>query len=542
MLQLRQYQSEAVQAVFDYWATGGGNPLIVIPTGGGKSLIIATIVRRLIENWPSMRIGVVTHTKELIAQNYAELIRIWPEAPAGIYSAGLNRRDTRSKILFCGIQSVAKKVKQIGALDVLIVDEAHLIPRSSDTLYGRFIEDLKTETPDMRILGATATPFRLDTGRLESGDSAMFDAIAYEANVSDLIRQGYLSPLISKATAASIDVSNVAKRGGEFIPAALEGAVDQDWITKAAVAETVGYGADRRAWLIFCVSVKHAENVRDEVRRHGFSCEAVSGDMPAADRSRVIEAFRRGELRCLTSVSVLTTGFNVPQVDLVSLMRPTLSTGLFIQQVGRAFRLAPGKENAIVLDFAGNVRRHGPVDIATVGDREKASNVGTEKVSEGDVRAKCCPSCETLVGLRDLTCWHCGHEWPKPEPEPKHQPVAEAVPILSTERTKPVGRHVYSWEPRRHMKLGSPDSVRLMYRCGLQCIFEWICPEHTGFARQKFETWWKQHGGGVPPRTVQETLDRWAELTMPQTIFTRLNGRYDEITGRSFHAVAQAAE
>lgn len=537
MLQLRQYQSEAVQAVFDYWATGGGNPLIVIPTGGGKSLIIATIVRRLIENWPSMRIGIVTHTKELIAQNYAELIRIWPEAPAGIYSAGLNRRDTRSKILFCGIQSVAKKVKQIGALDVLIVDEAHLIPRSSDTLYGRFIEDLKTETPDMRILGATATPFRLDTGRLESGDSAMFDAIAYEANVSDLIRQGYLSPLISKATAASIDVSNVAKRGGEFIPAALEGAVDQDWITKAAVAETVGYGADRRAWLIFCVSVKHAEHVRDEVRRHGFSCEAVSGDMPAADRSRVIEAFRRGELRCLTSVSVLTTGFNVPQVDLVSLMRPTLSTGLFIQQVGRAFRLAPGKSNAIVLDFAGNVRRHGPVDIATVGDREKSSNVGTEKVSEGDVRAKTCPSCEALVAVAAHECPHCFFTFPIKE-KPKHAPVAEMVPILSTEPTKPVGRHVYKWTPKRHEKPGAPDSVRVLYHSGLQMLPEWICPEHGGHARRKFETWWLQHGGSSPPRTVQETIDRWPELTMPQTIFTRPNGRWEEITGRSFFKAA----
>jgi DNA repair protein RadD len=210
---------------------------------------------------------------------------------------------------------------------------------------------------------------------------------------------------------------------------------------------------------------------------------------------------------------------------------------------GRGTRKAEGKADCLILDHAGNVRRHGPVDIATIDRKpgKSGEDDGDEKVKVDTVAAKTCPSCEALVAIRAAECPHCFHAFPIKE-KPKHAPVAEAIPILSTERTKPIGRHVYSWEPRRHTKLGSPGSVRVMYRSGLQVVMEWICPEHTGYARQKFETWWKQHGGNVPPRTVQETLDRFAELTMPQTIFTRLNGRYDEITGRSFHAVAQAAE
>jgi DNA repair protein RadD len=476
-MQLRPYQRDSISALQSYWAGGGGNGLVVIPTGGGKSIIIATLVRELLQSYPSLRIGMVTHSKELISQNFLELMRYWPQAPAGIYSAGIGRRDTRSQILFAGIQSVWNKVDQLGAFDLLLVDEAHLISRNTDTTYGKFIARLKDETPDMRIAGFTASPFRLDSGRLDRGTDKLFDKIVYEANVIDLIEAGYLSPLISKATTTRFDLTGVGKRGGEYIAGALEIAVDKDWITRAAVNEMVQYGVDRKAWMAFCAGVSHCEHVRDEIRSHGVSCEMVTGETPNGERDRIIRDFREGRIRCLTSVGVLTTGFNVPSVDLLAMLRPTQSAGLYLQTVGRAFRTAPGKENALILDYAGNVKRHGPVDTIEVSG-SKAKDADADK----RVLAKECPVCATLVALNAKSCPTCSHLWPEKEGPPKHEATADAVSSIMS-KGAPAWIEVDAVRYYVHRKDGSPDSMRAEYQCGMTVHKEWICFNHQGFAR-----------------------------------------------------------
>ncbi len=348
MLSLRPYQRDAIDALFSQWQTGeASNNLVVLPTGSGKSLVIAAIVQELLELYPLMRIGVVTHSKELIAQNFQELLKIWPQAPAGIYSAGIGRRDTRAAILFCGIQSVWNKVEALGKFDLLLIDEAHLISRNADTMYGKFMDALRQRQPDMRAVGLTATPFRLDSGRLDEGDERLFDKIIYEANVADLIHDGFLSPLVSKGTHAEIGTKGLHKRGGEFIAGELEAAAMSGDLVSRAAAEIVSRGTSRKAWLAFCSGIDHSMAVRDAIRAHGVSCEAVDGTMRKPERDGIIQRFRQGQIKCLTSVNVLSIGFNVPHVDLVALLRPTESAGLYIQQVGRGFRMAPGKENCI---------------------------------------------------------------------------------------------------------------------------------------------------------------------------------------------------
>ena len=527
MLDLRPYQREAIDALYSYWSSGGGNGLIVLPTGAGKSLVLAALCQELLQNYQALRIGVVTHVKELIAQNYQELLRLWPSAPAGIYSAGIGRRDTRAQILFCGIQSVWNKVQLLGGFDLLLVDECHLIPRSADTSYGKFISRLKDETPDMRVTGLTATPFRLDSGRLDAGKDRLFDGIVYEANVADLIEAGYLSPLVSKATIQQLDTTGVAKRGGEFVAGALEIAVDKDWITRAAVAEMAQFGADRRAWLAFCAGVRHATNVRDAIRAAGFTCETVTGETPKADRDRIIRQFRDGHIRCLTSVGVLGTGFNVPHVDMIALLRPTQSAGLYVQQVGRALRRAPGKENALILDFAGLVKKHGPIDTVTV------SSAAASKESDGEkeVRAKECPNCASLVALAARQCPQCSYLWPAREEPPKHEATADAsTAILS--RGQPTWIDVDGARYYLHRKEGSPDSVRAEYQCGFTVHKEWLCFSHQGYARQKAESWWLRAAGTALPRSTEEALSRIAECRAPAAISIRPSGRYFEIVGR----------
>lgn len=523
MLTLRDYQRGSLDALYDYWQNGGGNGLIVLPTGAGKALVIAALTRELLETWPDLRIGIVTHTRELVGQNFKELLGYWPGAPAGIYSAGLGRRDTRSRILFMSIQSVFRKVRALGAFDVIIVDECHLIPRSSDTSYGRFLADLRDLTPDMRVVGTTATPYRLDSGRLDEGDDAIFDTVVYDANVGDLIREGHLSPLVSKATLTQLDTSGVSKRGGDFVPGQLAAAVDHGHITQAAVEEMVRWGADRRAWLAFCAGVKHALNVRDAIRAAGFTAETVTGETPTGERDRIIAAFKAGRIRCLTSVSVLTTGFNVPQVDMLALLRPTQSTGLYVQMVGRALRKAHGKSNALILDFAGAVRKHGPIDAVIVQKPGKG---------DGPAPVKECPACESLVPCGALTCEECGHEFP-PREEARHDAVADAThAILSTDG--PPWLDVTDMSFARHRKVGGTDSLRAEFHCGITTHRAWICLEHQGTARRKAAEWWRRMGGMDVPATVEDGLARADDLVCPDQIQVRQNGKFWEVVGYRF--------
>jgi DNA repair protein RadD len=540
-MQLRPYQRESLDALYSYWRGGGGNGLIVLPTGAGKSLVAATLVRELLRDYPDLRIGIVTHVRELIAQNHKELMSIWPQAPAGIYSAGIGRRDMHARILFCGIQSVWDKVDRLGGFDVLIVDEAHLLPRSGDTMYRKFIERLLDKTPDMRTVGLTATPYRLDSGRLDKGKDALFDRIVYDANVGDLIKDEYLSPLLSKGMATTLNTTGVAKRGGDFVPGALEAAVNTDAITQAAVAEMVQLGQDRRAWLAFCCGVKHAIAVRDAVRGHGITCETLSGETPKGERDRIVRDFSAGRIRCLTSVMVLSIGFNVPHVDLIGLLRPTQSAGLFVQQVGRALRRAPGKTDALILDFAGNTRRHGPIDAITSPDR-------SNKEMESVVLAKECPECQTLVALATRQCPSCGYEWPVISDKPRHDASADdKTPILSTGGAPPAWLRVDGVTFHRHVKYGTPDArptMRVEYRCGFTVYREFLCFEHSGYARSKAEKWWRASHAKYPiPDTVDEAVMRaeHGEITCPAEIMVRLEGKFFAVVGRRGFARHEAA-
>lgn len=538
-MELRPYQRESIDALYGHWEEGGGNGLIVIPTGGGKSLIIATLLREIMTTWPLMRIGMITHTKELIAQNYAELIKVWPQAPAGIYSAGIGRRDTRHPILFCGVQSVWNKTDLIGAFDLLLIDEAHLISRNASTMYGKFLDALKERQPDLRIVGLTATPYRLDSGRLDRGQDRLFDKIVYEANVADLIEDGYLSPLISKSTNAEISTEGVHRRGGEFIPAELEAAAMSGDLVERAAAEIVSRGAGRRAWLAFCTGVEHAVAVRDALRGRGVTAEAIDGGMPAKERDRIIQTFRHGGIRCLTSVNVLSIGFNVPHVDMVALLRPTESTGLYIQQVGRGFRKAPGKANALILDFAGNVRKHGPVDaVVTPGG---AKGKGESKAKE-EVRAKACPICQTLVPNRVMLCPDCGHEWVS---EPKHDERPADVDILSGKSKDgwvTVGSVAYYAHRKRGVET-APPTFRVAYMVGFITVNQWWCFSHPhgSMPQRRAAGFWLEAGGNLPvPESVDEALRRQDELRPAVSIRYRMaDSGFNEVYGRRYGTAAE---
>ena len=489
----------------------------------GKSLCIASFLRSAVQDWPDTRALLLSHVQELLLQDHAALMQAWPDAPAGVYSAGLNRRDIDAQILVAGIQSIHKRAYEVQRCDLVIIDEAHLIGRNSQGMYRRFLAELKEINPHLKVIGYTATPYRTDTGRLDEGPDRLFDAVAHEVLILPLIEQGYLCPVVPKGTLTRLDVSNVGSRGGEFIPSQLEAAVDVDAITTAAVDEIVQAGDNCGSWLLFCAGVGHAKHVRDEVRKWGIACETVTGETPGPERNRLLREFKAGQLRALTSVGVLTTGFDAPGVDLIALLRPTQSVSLHVQMLGRGTRTAPGKECCKIMDFAGNTMRHGCLD--QIDGRKKSDKDPDAK--PGQAPAKECPACKTIVAASTLQC-ACGHEFPPPKP--MLSSVSFTAPLLSTQirlewidvQSVRYGRH-----PGRD---GKPDSLIVTYQCGLIQHREWVCLEHTGYPRIKAAAWWQRRAPGQPvPNTVADALEQTDNLPTPVALCAKPVGKYVEI-------------
>lgn len=532
MINLRPYQKEAIDSTFRYFADNDGNPLIVLPTGTGKSVVIAEFCRQTLTDWPDTKILVVTHVRELIKQNHDELKTLWPEAPAGINSAGLKKRDYEPPIVFCGIQSVHKKASKFVKVDLVLIDEVHLVPRKTNTMYQRFLSNLKIMNPHMRVVGLTATPYRLDSGLLHTGKEALFDAVSYEAELKDMVDQGYLTRLMSKQPKTRLDVSSVSIRGGEFVAGELERAVDRTDVNESVVREIVVLGAERKSWLIFCAGVKHATHIAEIVRRYGVSCETIFGDTPSAERDRIVRDFKAGKIRALASMGVLTTGFNAPIVDLLAILRPTESTGLYIQIMGRGMRNSPGKEDCLVLDFAGNIARHGPVD--RVNPKKPRQSDG-----EGVAPTKTCPKCQSIVFAGTSECPDCGYRWP-PTPIAIDQ-TATTLPVMSMNAPSEWFK-VNSVSYRLHKKAGSPDSMRVEYRCGIALHSEWVCFDHKGYPHDKALRWWQRRmtGPGILPKSTADAIEKSESLRKPAEIKVRKNGKYTEIVEFRFMSDVQS--
>ena len=526
MFQLRKYQQESIDATFAWMEKNQGNPLIVLPTGAGKSLVLAGIIKQAIEGWPKTRILVVTHVKELIEQNHAQMLRMWPECPAGIYSAGVGRRDTEAQVLFCGIQSVYGKAAQLGWVDLVIIDEAHLVPRDGFGMYLTLLDDLGSMNNSLRVIGLTATPYRTDSGRLDTGEGSMFTGISYDAGLVQLIKDGYLSRTIAKATKSEIDTEGVHRVAGEFVARELENAAMAGELVSASVREVLARGQDRKAWLVFCCGKKHADAVADELRNNGINVSTVFGDTDKAQRSLVVERFKRGDLRCIVNVNVLTTGFDAPHVDLIAVLRPTCSPGLFVQMAGRGFRLAPGKTDCLLLDFGGNFQRHGPLD--DIRHKESKGD------ATGEPPVKKCPRCESFVATAALECPDCGYVFPPREITHDERPAeVEAIAGLAVKKIVETFR-LADILCRKHQKPGKPLPVmRVTYRTDEQIVQEfneWVCFEHDGWARTKAERWWRNHGGLDPvPDTVNDALARTDELLAAYEVKVKLGGEWPEV-------------
>lgn len=529
-MQLRWYQEEAIQSIYNYFMTNSGNPLIALPTASGKSIIPAEFIKRAMHQWPNQRFLLITHIKELIVQNAEKLTTLWNNAPLGIHSAGLKSRDTALPVIYGGIQSMIKKPQLFGHRDLIFIDEAHLISLDDSSMYQTFLGLMKLLNPNVKIIGLTATPYRMGQGLLTDG--GLFTHIIYDMTDIDgfnrLIAEGYLCPLIPKRTSIELDVSNVGMAKGEFIATQLQGAVDKQEITYKALRETCELGANRRSWLIFASGIEHSEHIAEMFKSFGIDCAAVHSKQPDDYNDRAIKAFRNGQLRAISNFGKLTTGFDSPIIDLIVDLRPTMSIPLHVQKYGRGMRIDNNKKNCLVLDFAKNTIRLGAVNDPIIP--QKKGN------KQGDAPIKICVSCGVYNHASARWCCNCGAEF---EFKTKIVAIASSAELLRTDLPEvniyDIEYVTYSKQQKmdKETKLPvSPPYIRAVYFTKTRerkRFMENVFPEHKALAKHKFKSWWQQRHRTEAPATTDEALKFVNELRKPARIYVWENKQFPEI-------------
>lgn len=525
---LRPYQAHAINALWNWFRRHEtGNPIMAAAVGAGKSIMIAEIVRHAMTEWPGTRVLMVVASKELLEQNLGKLFAIWPEAPAGICSAALARRDVGYDLTYATIGSIWRRGHELGRVDLVLVDECHQIGPNNASMYRTLIAELARFNPELRVIGWTGTPFRGDGIWLTDAEEPLFHGIAARVTMRELLDLGFLASLRTAATATQFDASDVALRGGDYVVAQLAQKLDQAALIETAVAELVELGRARQRWLVYCVTVAHAEHVCAALRAHGVDARVVSAETPAAERSAAIGEFRAGQLRAIVNVAVLTTGFDVPEVDLIALLRNTRSPVLYQQIAGRGMRVATGKVDCLWVDFTDTTAVLGPVDAVTGRPRPPRTQPGAAPF-------KVCITCGSQNPTAAVVCIDCGAEFPPPE-RVNHRDRASTAAVLSGGAPQREQVAIDSVRYVRHSKEGRPDSLRVEYWSGISRVAqEWVCLEHGGYAGERASHWWRRRSQEPVPRTVTDALARRAELLPTTALVVSMGGKWNEIEGYVF--------
>ena len=469
------------------------------------------------ERSPNANILIVSHVSEIIEQDATKLSNYISKNIIGIYSAELKRREKR-RICVASINSIYRRAKEFTKYDYIIIDEAHMIPPDGEGMYQTLLKHV-----DAPVVGLTATPFRLGHGYITDGH--IFDKIVYDIDILYLIKEGYLSPVTSKQTDYQMDVTGVAEVAGDYNKYQLSKKIDKFTVTNKIVKELYKYRDLRKSWLIFAIDIEHAEHINQQLCDIGIRSAAIHSKLDV-DRGTLIELFRAGLIQVLVSVETLTTGFDVPQVDMIVLMRPTQSAVLHIQMIGRGMRIFPGKRNCLVLDFAGNTKRLGPINapyIRPKGERRKKGDANIE-------RAKTCPVCKELLPLGTRVC-ECGHEF---RTNTLDRNASKLDVIQEIKKKKPNKYKVQGVYYTKHQKAGKPSSLKVTYTCGLRKFHEWVGLEHSGFPRRKAESWWGYRAGSATPRTVEDALKRVGEIHTPLEIYVDETSKFPAIVRYTF--------
>lgn len=516
MIELRQYQTDGLAALWNYYQNGGkGNVLLCWPTGTGKSICPAIFIHEAMKLWSNQRFMLLTHSSELVKQDAEALLSVWSNAPLGLYCAGLKRKDVISPVIYGTIQSTYKiGANNFGHRDILWIDEAHLISDEDASMYLKFITELKIINPKLKVIGLTATPFRSGMGMLTDGklwDEMVHDLTGME-NFNKLIDDGYICKLIAPSRlTVKLDVSNVDIQRGEFVANQLQHEVDKAEITWKALQEACYYGQNRKSWLIFASGIDHANHIAEMLNKLGVDCASVHSKQSKDFNDNAIKDFKNFKLRAIANYGKLTTGFNHEGIDLIIMLRPTMSVGLWVQMLGRATRPYKYKSNALVLDFARNTPRLGQINNPIIPNKKGNKT--------GDLPIKICEACGVYNHIKAIHCDAC------------NQPFEFQVKIVKTAGTDEliktsealiieyfdVTHAIY----KKRQKESKPAYIEITYFSGMNNFKERMFPQSKN--RSFFANWWRQRHTSEPPLDADEALKHTSELRRPRRIRVHVN-------------------
>lgn len=397
--QLRDYQIQAVEASLDHFRSSNDPAVIVLPTGAGKSLVIAELSRLA-----KGRVVCLAHVKELVEQNHAKFLATG--SSAGIFSAGLSQKTSTEKTTFASIQSLSASLADFNEpVSLIIIDECHRVGMEESGQYNKTIEHFRALNPKVKILGLTATPYRLGSGWIYQNHyhgytrtctNSLFKKCIFELPLQHMVKKGYLTPPIHyDAAIAHYDFS--------LLTESLDGEQNTDDIalnelihkhprvTKAVTEQILQLSQDRQGVMIFAATIDHAKEIASYLPADKTAL--ITGKTKLKQRDSLIAAFKAKEIKYLVNVSVLTTGFDAPHVDVIAILRPTQSISLFQQIVGRGLRLSPGKKDCLVLDYTNN------------GYNIFQPEIGEKRPTQDSVAVQIhCPACDfanTFWGRKD---------------------------------------------------------------------------------------------------------------------------------------------
>ena len=540
-MELRPYQQEAESIILNRMKTQD-NLLLQAATGAGKTIIFSDIIKQCRTMYPKMHIGVLAHREQLIRQARDKLLRVWPEGEQEIgiaCSSVQNVAELNKPVIIGSPQTLINRIGNLPPIHFLMVDECHRIPpKNIDSQYNKLIERLRQYYPTMRLLGVTATPYRLQTGyiygkKCKEGTENWFENLDYQISIKTLIDQGFLVGYEIKAQ-DSPDLSGVKLVGREFNEHQLEQVMIRELHLQSAAHAIRDYAADRQSIVVFCVTIKHAEKLCELFLREGIDATCVHTKLPHDERMERLARFDRGDVRVICNVDVLTEGWDCTRVDCMLLCRPTMSTAKYVQMIGRGLRLHDSKTDCLILDLSGNNERHGdPNDPNVVVPRKTGK---TSEPTEHGIFL--CPECGMPISPGSVQCEHCG---------------AYLINIINTPldlKTVISSKTSSRFTKEELLKRGtivdildasvqaytSKRNGNNMVRVSLKCklvdggnipitVYEyWDIEGNNSYGRVKAQQQWLMLSGGeVPPITIQDAVARSGELTFPKQAKVQYN-------------------
>ena len=526
MITLRPYQLKALDKIM---ADLRQSPyaLLQAATGAGKTIIFSEIIRRWMTEYPAMTIAVVAHRQELITQARDKLLKVWPEGiyKIGLACAGAGRVDTRRPVLIGSVQTLARRALH-QPIHLLIIDEAHRIPAvEAKGQYHELIRRLSNLNSNLRVLGVTATPFRLGHGLIygddcKPGRSNLFPELNFQIGLDELVAVGHLVPIRAKEGASIGDeLAKVKLTNGDYDAGELNSLMIRGIHIQSAVDAYEKYGEGRDKVLIFAASIEHAEKLAGAFSQAGHQAEAVHSKMADHSRKRILNSFDHGDLKVLVNVGILTEGWDSPRVNLILMCRPTKAPALFVQMIGRGTRLHPGKKDLLVLDLAENFKAHGSPSDPIVRSPGQGG---------GEPPYKVCPDCAALIHASTLKCPECGHQWEVRLVD------EEKAPVMTEVKLPPSGKsRVIQWDASGYVSRKGHYLLRLIVLCrpGSEVHhyfdFDGVA---SNYGRSKARTLWQiLSGGRTPPDSVREAESRLGELRLPEFVTIKKDNGFKKI-------------